>query len=629
LRAEIVAALDDWASITEDAARRAWLLAVARAADPDPSRDRLRQQELWQDAPKLAQVAQELRVAELSPQLATALGRVLFESRGDALPLLTAAQARLPQDFWLNLELGITLYYTRRWDEAIGYFRAALALRPEVSVVYNDLGAALYAKGQTDEALGCLQQAVRLDPQSALAHINLAEILKHNGRWDEAFEHYEQTVLLDPTSACAHHNLGYILRTKGQLDKAIEHYQQAVILDPKVSGAHHDLGAALQAKGRLDEAVDQYQQALRIDPKFPTTHCNLGVILQGKGQWDEAISHYEEAIRLDPNIEGVYHALDACLYPAACAAVRAAVGEGTDKSPLSAPERAGLRRKALQRLRASLELKGKRLKDSKLTASSLVTWQADPALASVRDQAALAKLPDAEREEWQRLWADVATLLAADPVELARAYVARRDWAKAADTYERTLEHSPTDDGHIWFEYAAVRLLAGDRPGYAKACAHMVERCGKASNLRAYHVARACTLAPDAVEDLSLPGRLAEKEPKASPEPFWWLTEQGALHDRAGRYQQAVTFFEKSLKTKPKPGGEMLNWLWLALANQRLEKTDEARRWLGKATAWLDQYDAMPSRADAELGLHLHDWLEAHILRREAEALIDSESKPK
>jgi len=33
-RAEIVAALDDWASISADPARRAWLLAVARAADP-------------------------------------------------------------------------------------------------------------------------------------------------------------------------------------------------------------------------------------------------------------------------------------------------------------------------------------------------------------------------------------------------------------------------------------------------------------------------------------------------------------------------------------------------------------------------------------------------------------------
>jgi hypothetical protein len=69
-------------------------------------------------------------------------------------------------------------------------------------------------------------------------------------------------------------------------------------------------------------------------------------------------------------------------------------------------------------------------------------------------------------------------------------------------------------------------------------------------------------------------------------------------------------------------GRAVLNWLWLALAHQRLGKTKEARRWLSKAQAWLDQYrDGMPARAEQELGLHLHNWLEAHVLRREAEAL--------
>jgi hypothetical protein len=30
----------------------------------------------------------------------------------------------------------------------------------------------------------------------------------------------------------------------------------------------------------------------------------------------------------------------------------------------------------------------------------------------------------------------------------------------------------------------------------------------------------------------------------------------------------------------------------------------------------------MPGRAGVELGLHVHNWLEAHVLRREAEALL-------
>src|SRR5262249_20814781 len=156
--------------------------------------------------------------------------------------------------------------------------------------------------------------------------------------------------------------------------------------------------------------------------------------------------------------------------------------------------------------------------------------------------------------------------------------------------------------------------------GYVKACAHMIERCGKDGGPRAYHVARACTLAPDAVAQALLPGRLAEKELQGSAREFWSLTEQGALAYRAGRFQQAVPLFEQSLRADPMSGRAVLNWLWLALAYQRLGQADEARRWLDKARVWLDQYaEGMPARADEQFGLHLHNWLEAHVLRREAE----------
>jgi hypothetical protein len=38
-------------------------------------------------------------------------------------------------------------------------------------------------------------------------------------------------------------------------------------------------------------------------------------------------------------------------------------------------------------------------------------WQNDTDLAGVRDPAALAKMPEAERADWQKLWADVEALV--------------------------------------------------------------------------------------------------------------------------------------------------------------------------------------------------------------------------
>src|SRR5207237_4414283 len=316
---------------------------------------------------------------------------------------------------------------------------------------------------------------------------------------------------------------------------------------------------------------------------------------------EEAIDHFQQALRIEPQSALVQGWLRTSLYAAARAAIRPAAGEGSEAG------RADKRRQALAWLRTNLELTTKLRNDGKVVGSSLSEWQSDPDLAGVRDPVELAKLPAAEREQWRRLWADVAALVAADPLEQGRAHAARRDWAHAADGYARAVKGGPTDDGHFWFEYAALLLLSGDRPGYVKACAHLVDRCGKDKGPRSYHVARACTLAPDAVADMSLPGRLAQKELQGSRE-FWSLTEQGALAYRAGRFQEAVPLFEQSLRANPKPGAVVLNWLWLALAHQRLGKAEEARRWLGKAQAWLDPYaDGMSALAEAEVGLHLHN----------------------
>jgi hypothetical protein len=59
------------------------------------------------------------------------------------------------------------------------------------------------------------------------------------------------------------------------------------------------------------------------------------------------------------------------------------------------------------------------------------------------------------------------------------------------------------------------------------------------------------------------------------------------------------------------------------MSQERLGKSEEASRWLNKATNFLDELrGSLPDRAEEHFGLNLHNWLEAQILRREAEALI-------
>jgi tetratricopeptide (TPR) repeat protein len=206
-------------------------------------------------------------------------------------------------------------------------------------------------------------------------------------------------------------------------------------------------------------------------------------------------------------------------------------------------------------------------------------------------------------------------------VEQARAYAARREWAKAADGYAIALKEGPTRDGEVWFEYAAVQLLAGDKAGYQTTCEKMVDRAAKAAGVRAYHAARACTLCPDAFIAPPKLLALSKDELDGNAAAFWSLTERAALCQRAGRAREAVPLLEGSIRADGRPGSAVVNWLWLSLTRHRSGEHDEARRWLDMAGAWLDIHGSELTREAQARGFHLHNWLEAHLLRQEAERL--------
>jgi tetratricopeptide (TPR) repeat protein len=340
----LVAALDDWA-VCATGSRRDWVLDVARKADPDPARDRMRDPKMWNDGAALARLA-ETQVAELSPQMLAVVGLRLILLKRDAEPLLQMAQERYPSDFWIYFALGNALPKEKA-GEAVGYYRAALALRPGTTAVHYNLGYVLHEmgrldeaiaqyhkalerdpkdakirialgyslrnKGRLDEAIAELREALAIEPKDAMAHTNLGNALDEKGRPDEAIAEYREALAINPKSALAHSNLAIALRATGRLDEAIAECRKAIELDPKDAKAHSGLGVCLRAKGRLDEAIAEYHKAIAIDPKLAAAHSNLGSALRDKGRFDEAIVECHTALALDPKLAAAHSNLGSAL----------------------------------------------------------------------------------------------------------------------------------------------------------------------------------------------------------------------------------------------------------------------------------------------------------------------------
>jgi tetratricopeptide (TPR) repeat protein len=350
---ELASALDEWAALRRsvhphDKAGWKHLLEVARAADPEGWRTKVRDALARDDRKALVALASSGEAEQLLPWTLSAVGRALMrlKSLKPAEALLRKAQQRYPGDFWINLNLAQIIGEAKdalgkaiRVDDAIPFKRVCVALRPQCAAAHNNLGYALHDKGDLDGAIAAFRKAIRLKKDYAMAHYNLGNALREKGELhaaiaeykkakgyakahcclgialqikgdiDGAIAEFREAIRLKPNLAEAYYNLGNALRDKGDLHAAIAEFKRAIRLNKDYAEAHCNLGGARYDKGDIDGAIAECREAIRIRKDFAGAHTNLGLALQIKGDIDGAIAEYREAIRLKPNLAEAHNNL--------------------------------------------------------------------------------------------------------------------------------------------------------------------------------------------------------------------------------------------------------------------------------------------------------------------------------
>ncbi len=233
----LLMALDEWAWIEGDN-RRAWLREVARQVDPDPVTRRIRDPKVWNDKQALEEFTRSAPIANTSIHFLMEVARQLEVLQGDPLPFLKRVQLADPSDYWVNSYLAWVLHGKNNPAEAVRYYQAAIAIRPNVAREHHNLWSALEDVGRHEEALQEIQIALQLAPGDAFIHNSAGLGLLHLGRFDEALREFRRATEIEPRSADYLSHVGECLAAQNQRSAAMELFRRAIALDPKCWGAH-------------------------------------------------------------------------------------------------------------------------------------------------------------------------------------------------------------------------------------------------------------------------------------------------------------------------------------------------------------------------------------------------------
>jgi tetratricopeptide (TPR) repeat protein len=152
----------------------------------------------WDVVPRPAAIAGPVAVAAGPATSAAAPVTAARKLNPDEVAALESLAARQPKDASVRVELGNLYMDAERWDEAIRWYREALALNPSLVETATDLGACLVSAGRPAEGLVEFDRVLANDPGSRSGLYNKGIALLQMGRPQEAAAAWEELLKAHP-----------------------------------------------------------------------------------------------------------------------------------------------------------------------------------------------------------------------------------------------------------------------------------------------------------------------------------------------------------------------------------------------------------------------------------------------
>jgi eukaryotic-like serine/threonine-protein kinase len=200
----------------------------------------------------------------------------------------------------------------------------------------------------------------------------------------------------------------------------------------------------------------------------------------------------------------------------------------------------------------------------------------------------------------------------------------RGEWREALTNWEQVVKLAPND--HMGYMYLAPLLLQlDDVAGYKSLRAQILQSFGNTSDPRiAERMVGASLLIPPAAEEMTVIAKMADVAASGNTNGAAWgfnLYSVGLAQYRMGHYARAADLMRTAIPLGIGSYDRTAAHLILAMAQFHLDKRGASRASLARAVKALP--NRLPKAGPLDEGWA--SWISAHILLREAKALITSD----
>lgn len=589
--------------------------------------------------------------------------------------LLIVPQPDLPTDpaaepWFLDACLGKALLRKRQWEKAIEAYTKALALKPDELWVLEDRGLAQAQINKWDEAIRDLVRVINLEngayflfardedadspqlerqkkllPETWFCHACRAIAHSDLGQLEEGIEFFSKSIELQPSRSWLYYERG---RAQERLERwagAAADYSKVLELQPNNWFFWYRRALVYQRLDRLHEAIADCSKASELTPAAWEPWCLRATIHFEQSLLDRAIADYTKALEWKRDDWSIW--ADRAFAFAELGQWQKASADLTQAINLHRSDANLWRDYALLRLQLR-DSKGYRETCSRMLKQLVDTtrsvnearaaaWTCVLAPDAVADYKPLLELakgavaanriappapaPLPQPAEDRTMKKDETKRLGTDRTPLKPAQIGNNTPAEALS--RQSIEEQRTKIVVREAKAAAQKLLSQDPDGASDLLKRIFVSIQTNPDLSQAVQEQLLGELNEALQAVAKQRReiVLEQTRRINRFNYANLKTLAAVEFRAGQFQAAGQHFQEAMRFHEN-GGEATCWLFFAMTQYRIGKTDEAKKWWGKAIDEISSRRRVESEKVPAPKMYWSERLEIDLLRAELEAIF-------